>query len=131
AALGARACAGYVPGAAATPLQLTWQRSEAEVERWLRLVGHLGAATASPALEFPLRDAERKAAAALRAAAGVGGRYVCLHPGARLRSRRWPVGRFAAVAAMLRRDGLPIVMTGSPAETTLTYEIVRQLRRPS
>jgi ADP-heptose:LPS heptosyltransferase len=41
---------------------------------------------------------------------------VVVHPGASSGSRRWPVGRFAAVAAELRRAGHPVVVTGGAAE---------------
>jgi ADP-heptose:LPS heptosyltransferase len=55
------------------------------------------------------------------------GNFVCLHPGARLLSRRWPVERFAAVGNALARDGWQVVVTGSPAEAKLTREIVARL----
>jgi ADP-heptose:LPS heptosyltransferase len=55
------------------------------------------------------------------------GRYVCIHPGARLASRRWPLDRFAAVGSALARGGRQVVVTGSPAEAGLTRELIARL----
>ena len=43
------------------------------------------------------------------------GRYVIVHPGARMASRRWPVDRFALAARQLADDGWQIVLTGTRA----------------
>lgn len=50
---------------------------------------------------------------------------VVVHPGAASRSRRWPAGRFAAVAAHLSSTGREVVVTGGAAETAVTEEVVR------
>jgi ADP-heptose:LPS heptosyltransferase len=51
---------------------------------------------------------------------------VVVHPGAASGSRRWPVERFAAVAAALAAVGELVVITGSPDEAALA-ERVRHL----
>jgi ADP-heptose:LPS heptosyltransferase len=43
-----------------------------------------------------------------------------VHPGAAFGAKRWPVQRFAAVAAALARDGHRVVVTGGPDEAALT-----------
>ncbi|MEU4835979.1 glycosyltransferase family 9 protein [Streptosporangium sp. NPDC023615] len=48
---------------------------------------------------------------------------VVVHPGAASPARRWPSGRFALVAAALRRTGADVVVTGGPAETALAREV--------
>ncbi|WYX22318.1 glycosyltransferase family 9 protein [Achromobacter xylosoxidans] len=46
-----------------------------------------------------------------------------MHPGARLRSRRWPLARYAEVARALRGAGWQVALTGSDAERALTREL--------
>jgi lipopolysaccharide heptosyltransferase II len=102
-----------------------------EVQRQIDLVRHAGA-------ERP-RDSKRPLALsfALRAAdlAAVRGRlqhlgvdpdqpWLLLHPGASAASRRYPAGHWARALALLGlRTGLPLVITGSAAETRLVEEI--------
>lgn len=50
-------------------------------------------------------------------------RLVLMHPGARLRSRRWPLARYAEVARALRGAGWQVALTGSDAERALTREL--------
>nr|WP_240895834.1 glycosyltransferase family 9 protein [Kineococcus siccus] len=44
---------------------------------------------------------------------------VVVHPGAAFASRRWPVGRWAAVVAALRAAGHPVAVTGTADEAPL------------
>jgi ADP-heptose:LPS heptosyltransferase len=57
-------------------------------------------------------------------------RYVCVHPGARFRSRRWPAGRFAATADAMAALGMQIVLTGTAAEAALTRAVRDAMRAP-
>jgi ADP-heptose:LPS heptosyltransferase len=66
----------------------------------------------------------------LPGARGRPGGPVVVHPGAASRSRQWPPGRFAAVAAWLQRNGYPVVVTGGPAERDLAAEVVRRAGLP-
>jgi ADP-heptose:LPS heptosyltransferase len=86
-----------------------WRPDEHEVARWCRFVDEgLGLHA----------DAYPSVAGALPAVPDVPelqGRTV-LHCGAKSQSRRWPAGRFAAVAAGLRRAGHDVLVVGGRAE---------------
>lgn len=49
--------------------------------------------------------------------------FVVVHPGAAYGAKRWPVDRFAAVAAALAGDGRRVVVTGAPDEAPLTAAV--------
>ncbi len=94
-----------------------WDEGEHEVDRWCRL------------LEWHGIPADR-AALRLRRPAGPGPplparQAVVLHPGAASPSRRWPPGRFAAVARALTGAGERIVITGSRAERATAGRVAR------
>ncbi|WP_129336165.1 glycosyltransferase family 9 protein [Cellulomonas endophytica] len=91
-----------------------WQDGIHERVRWARLVTAHGV-PADPddlALRRPDGDAVVTAAAVV-------------HVGAFHGARRWPVERFAAVAAALAEDGLPVVVTGSAAEAERARAVAR------
>jgi ADP-heptose:LPS heptosyltransferase len=132
-ALGARRTAGFYrtgepcPDAAAFAL---WDPHEHEVLRYLQLLSTLGIAADGEHLAFPLWQSDREELA--RAAPGLQARsYVCIHPGARLPSRRWPPQRFAEVANGLAADGWTIVVTGSPDERALTAAVLEAMHAPA
>jgi ADP-heptose:LPS heptosyltransferase len=148
--LGAKRVAGFVPGtravderrggdrgqtlnqATATPGSdpdfLQWPNDANEIHRYLALMQHLGVPLKGEHLELPITwtDWELWEEVAKRHRLLPGG-FVCLHPGARLRSRRWPAARFAVVGAALAREGWTIAVTGSPGEAALTAEIAAQV----
>ena len=121
--LGARRVAGffcpdgYRPGANDF---IPYPKGDHEIWKHLRLLTHLGAPSARPELEFPLQagDFERLDAAGVSALLK-GGSFICLHPGAKWATRRWPAERFAAVGNALGVDGYRIVITGSSGERSL------------
>ncbi|TFV58630.1 glycosyltransferase family 9 protein [Mycobacterium sp. PS03-16] len=55
---------------------------------------------------------------------------VVIHPGAASGARRWPVDRFAAVAAALRADGHEVVVTGDSNELELARAVAQQAGLP-
>ncbi len=129
---GARRCAGFFrPGDYCPDPEtfLPWPESGLEVRRLLALTEFLGAPARGEALEFPVRDEDRRA---LGEVAGGLRRcdYVCVHPGASAPERRWPVEYFAAVAAALARSGLRVVLTGVAREAALTRAVGRRLAEP-
>ena len=101
-----------------------WPETGHEIVRLLSLIDFLGIARAGTALEFPLSAEERERAMRVRTAHGLASAaYVCVHPGARLASRRWPPERFAGVARRVAALGFRVVVTGSAAEATLAARV--------
>jgi ADP-heptose:LPS heptosyltransferase len=131
AAMGARRNAGYMPSGGWRPdaaLFLDWRSDEHEALRYLRLLEALGVPRRGEHLEFPIAADDRAQLARdlpeLPAPLG----YVCVHPGARLPSRRWPAQRFAEVADALAAEGWRIVLTGSSDERPLVAEVAAAMR---
>lgn len=123
--LGARHCAGFhAPGAWVPPgheaLFCPWPEQGHETQRLLSLCRHLGLPDAGDAIDFPLQPQDFDA---LRATWTASGPYACLHAGAQLPSRRWPLARFAGVAQALHEAGLVVVLTGSAGERALVTEL--------
>jgi len=94
-----------------------------EVNRLLKLIEHLGLPSQGAHLEFPLGEADFQAFAQSPAAQLCPGSYVCIHPGASVAPRRWPVERFTAVARRIADRGYGIALTGTAAEVGLTRPI--------
>lgn len=121
--LEARHTAGFfIPGAwcPEPDLFIPWPEHLPETRRLLALVDALGASPRGEHAELPLFPEEWAAFANLRELLPVGDRgYVCIHPGARLPSRRWPPERFAQVADRLAEDGFSIVLTGTREESPI------------
>jgi ADP-heptose:LPS heptosyltransferase len=136
--LGARRSAGFflpgdvVPDPAGFML---WPTSRSEARRLLSLMEHLGAPSSDDSLEFPVDEGDRTSlAAALSATLGAStlgsSAYVCVHPGARLPSRRWPARRFATVADTLSSRGLAVCITGTGEERAITWAVTNEMRTP-
>lgn len=132
---GARHVAGFCEGtdgarpAAANEFWIAWPDGN-EIERLLALMHALGYPCGDTHLSFPLRpddlrDWRKLADAHALAPAG----YVCVHPGARMLSRRWPVERFAEVAQRLG-GAWRIVVTGAPDEADLAARLCALARVP-
>ena len=133
--LGARCNAGFfVPGQYCPDERrfLPYPDHEHEVRRHLRLMEFLGVPLQGERMDFPLGEDDDLA---LRAIAGARdlppGEYVCLHPGARDPSRRWPPQRFAVVADALAARGLRVVLTGSADEAKLTQAVAGVMANPA
>jgi lipopolysaccharide heptosyltransferase II len=135
AALGAGLSLGYRRGRdQRLTIGLPYDTAEHEVLRWLRLVAALDAPgvpavrrPTSVALEFPRLPCDvARADELLFAAPAIP--LVGLHPGAKVKSRRWPAERFAALAdTLIERYGADIVLTGSAAEQQLTASVRRAM----
>lgn len=121
------------PDTDATPDFLPYPTQGSEIERLLALAHFLGAPDLGSALEFPLLATDRKELAASGLTEGLTpGGYLCLPPGARAPDRRWPPECFAAAGDVLHAaTGLPLVLTGSAAETGVTAAVQTALRTPA
>jgi ADP-heptose:LPS heptosyltransferase len=82
-----------------------WRAEEHERQRWCRFLEAYGI----PADPEDVRIAPPSLASPAPGA-------VVLHPGADSAARRWPAGRYAAVAAAIRDTGRRVVVTGGPGE---------------
>lgn len=96
---------------------IRWDPAEHEVTRWCRLVRE-GFATTAP--DPPVRGVLPTHPAPARYGPGA----TVVHPGAAFPSRRWPVQRFAQVAAGLTGRGHRVVVTGTPGEAELVGAVV-------
>lgn len=90
-----------------------WDPDEHEVRRWCRLVESAFGVPGDPG---DLRLAVPGLPPSVRGA-------VIVHVGAGSASRRWPEDRFAAVARHVAGRGLPVVFTGSAAETAAAERV--------
>lgn len=119
------------PGAASLDYTIPWSTTLSESARLLEVMLSLGYPDQGLALEFPISVAEAdEAEAVLRRHRVPDAGYICVHPGARLLSRRWPVERFAAVARALADSGMTVVVTGASAEQNVIESFGRALDRP-
>lgn len=129
---GAGQTAGFVsPGGFSPdpPRFRRWPEHGLEVRRLLCLVEHLGLPTGGESLEFPIREADRRALESLDEFDDLtSGEYVCIHPGASVAPRRWPAGRFAVVADALAARGFRVVLTGTAGEAGLCHDVATVMR---
>ena len=121
ATFGARHSAGFFNTEAWRPdedaaFYAPWPQHGHEILRMLALTDWLGLPRDGTHLEFPLQPTDREALCAIWPGAARRGSYVCIHAGAQLPSRRWPLERFAAVANRLAAQGETIVLTGTAQE---------------
>jgi ADP-heptose:LPS heptosyltransferase len=82
-----------------------WDAREHERERWCRLLRWYGIPADPAALRLPRPPGGSPAPGA-----------VVLHPGAGAPARRWPVERYATVAARLRSSGRQVAVVAGPGE---------------
>ncbi len=132
--LGAKRHAGfYQPGQFCPDPHsfMPWPEQEHEIWRYLRLMEFLGVPLQGDAMEFPLSDEDHRDLQASQPDLPAPGSYVCIHPGARLSSRRWMPQRFAEVADALAADGMRIVVTGSEDERAITQAVLHSMRSPA
>lgn len=110
------------------PLFFPWPQRGLELERLLSLVVELGCPARGVQLEFPLGDSDHASADAICPLEPGG--FVCLHAGASVDDRCWPVERFAAVADRLAACGFSIVLTGTLGENSRACQLNRALAAP-
>lgn len=130
--LGARKAAGFFLEGEYCPDPnsfLPFPETEHEIWKYLRLLEFLGVPLQGDRLEFPVTPQDERE---FHDTPGTGsltpGRYICLHAGARLLTRRWLPDRFAAVADALHGEGFTIVLTGSNEELALVRSVERSMR---
>ncbi len=130
---GARQSAGFFGEHAWRPandaaLYAPWPERGHEIHRLLGLTDHLGLPRRGTQLEFAVLPEDREALAGVWPGAMEGRRYVCVHAGAQLPSRRWPLERFAEVADRLAGEGATVVLTGGAPEAELAHALALRMR---
>lgn len=132
--MGGRRTAGYfLPGGYCPDAEsfMPYPAEGSEIWRLLRLMEFLGSSELDDRLEFPLTSEDRRQWAALPGIEELPPQsYVCLHPGGRYPTRRWPAERFAAVGDALARQGYSVVLTGSAAEAPLAAAVAEGMQTP-
>jgi len=108
-------------------LFLEYPGSIHEIERHLQLMKHLGIPQQGKDLEFPLfpKDYEDFQKADIPVEPG---KYVCIHPGSRGVSRRWPPKYFAALADMAVENGFQAVITGTKDEIFIVKQVADAMK---
>lgn len=130
---GAARTVGHAPAEwAPRPGFVPWREAGPEIMRYLALLAALGVPDRGAALEFPLEAADHAGLAALAAEHALDpDETVCVHPGARLESRRWGVAPFAGLADAIGARGFRVALTGGPDEAPLTRAVARAMRHPA
>ncbi|HKQ29867.1 MAG TPA: glycosyltransferase family 9 protein [Burkholderiales bacterium] len=132
--LGAKHQAGFYMDHAYRPNTryfMPWPGEEPEITRYLQLMHFLGVPLQGEELEFPLFAEDVEALKVVFDTYDLQpGRYLCMHPGARLPSRRWSAQRFGAVAQTLAEQGYRIVLTGSAAERPIADKVLHCTQAP-
>ncbi len=110
---------------------MSFPQEEHEIFIYLRLMDFLGIPLKGIELEFPLTQQDRKEFDQIHETRELTKTdYVCIHPGARLLTRRWQPERFAQVANRLAQSGLKIVLTGGLDEIGLVDEVCCLIEYP-
>ncbi|WP_214367331.1 glycosyltransferase family 9 protein [Pseudonocardia sp. H11422] len=120
--LGARCTVGLrAPDAPPLDRTVPYRYYQPEVDRYLEVVGLLGAGGPTEYPEMNVTADERRAAADL-VPPGRGPR-VAIHAGATDPRRRWPAARFARVVERLSSDGASVVLTGTSGDAATSAAI--------
>jgi ADP-heptose:LPS heptosyltransferase len=132
--LGARVSAGlFIPGQYCPDPEyfFPYPEDEPEIRRNLQLITSLGIPAQGEELEFPLWESDWQAFWAIVTTHDLQpGKYICIHPGASVSSRRWAPTQFATVADALANQGFQIVLTGTAAEAELTQSVAAAMHSP-
>lgn len=97
---------------------------EHEVLRFFKILDALGIKSHGTHLEFPITAKEWTDTQSMLEGVGLRAQqYVCLHPGARDKRRRWSVDHFAVIANKLAAHGHRVVLTGSILEKEILQDV--------
>ncbi|MFB3906134.1 MAG: glycosyltransferase family 9 protein [Acidobacteriota bacterium] len=125
--LGARLTAGLrTPDAIPLDRWIPYIYFQPEIVRYLETVSLVGAQPVGlePKIAVTCNDLE----ASYRSVPPDERPLVVLHPGATDGRRRWSTANFAAVARLLREQGLRVVVTGSPEEDDLIQAVLQGMK---
>lgn len=103
------------------------------VERNLRLLEGLGFPRLPLAYDFPIPEPRRQEADHVLSQAGLppGTRFVAVHSMTRWPTKNWTPQHFAAVADAVQTAGIPVALTGGPADRPSIDAIVSAMKTPA
>ncbi len=88
------------------------------VDRYLLIAEALGLDVRQARFRIPIQQGDEQAAESLLSARGLGAgdAFVVINAGARWRTKRWPIERFAQLAVRIRDKGMPVVLIGGKGD---------------
>ncbi|RIV30223.1 glycosyltransferase family 9 protein [Micromonospora radicis] len=110
----------FANGAAAHLDGPGWDDEEHEVARWCRLLSAYGIPADPTDLDLRRPDP-----------GGLPTGVTVLHPGSKVPAKRWPAGRYAALARALTVRGHRVVVTGSAAERATAARVAADAGLPA
>lgn len=129
--LGARETAGFFTDDSYNPrtgTYLRWPDKGHEILRMQRLLKYLGIPLDGDHLELPIYIKEYEEFMRTKRQYGLEEKnYVCVHPGARLATRRWSPKKFSMLIKMLASEKMRVVVTGSREEKDYIKERLGRL----
>ncbi len=132
--LGAERTAGYAADGAFIPPNGTffkWPAEQHEIWKYLELIKSLGLPTDGEHLEFPLNKKDQDEFEDLLNKENLKiTRFICIHPGSSVATRRWLPERFGAIANHFANLGYQIVLTGTKSEKEIGQKLIRTLKHP-
>jgi ADP-heptose:LPS heptosyltransferase len=131
--LAAKQAAGYFTKSDYCPNTETFMEYPdygSEIHRHLKLMNFLGIQSTGDNLEFPIIQKDKEEIKPILSQINTK-KYICIHPGARAQSRRWPADLFAIIADRCYLHGYEILITGSKEEYTLTREVENHMQYPA
>lgn len=99
------------------------------IERYLDVARHLGAKIESlDDIKFPMPDLTKETTSVQEklAAKGLTGDYMVIVPGARWKTKEWPVEHYAALAQKIVSGGMSVVLAGGPDDAAKGAKIKEQ-----
>jgi ADP-heptose:LPS heptosyltransferase len=113
-------------------LFLPYPEEEPEIWKNLRLIQKLGLPVKGEYLEFDVQRSDYNYLHSLEEVRSLKHRrYICIHPGARAKARRWPTEKFATIGDRISQLGFSIVLTGTSDEWDLANEVAEQMKEDS
>lgn len=107
-----------------------YERLKHKVEYHLDIARYLGCNVEKPDWGVYLRPDEKERVSAMLGSIGITDGFIAVHPGTRLKLKRWLNDRYASLYDKIMAEfGLPLLVLGMAEEKDLINSIVNQMRR--
>lgn len=125
---------GFYPQGHSSPNEaffLLFPNEEIEIRKYLKLLEFLDIPAKGEFLEFPISEDDVKKFEKNSRRWNLSKNFICVHPGAQFKERRWGTQNFADIADYLASKGFHIVLTGVAKEKKITREVKELMFYPS